>query len=108
LACSVRSPSTRPTAHLGIYTPDAAGAGPRAVILWVHGGGFISNSSVTVRDYAILLAHTGYPVASLDYSLAPGPGTRYPVPERQGNAALRYLAANVRRFGGDPARICPG
>ncbi len=72
----------------------------------VHGGGFISSSAATVRDYAILLAHAGYTVASLDYSLAPG--LRYPVPVRRGNAALRYLHANAARFGGDPARIVLG
>jgi alpha/beta hydrolase fold len=64
------------------------------------------SSAATVADYAILLAHAGYTVASLDYSLAPGP--RYPVPVRQGNAALRFLRANAGRSGGDPARIVLG
>jgi acetyl esterase/lipase len=95
-----------PTAYLDIYTPDAAGGQPRPVILWVHGGGFISSSPATVADYTILLAHAGYTVASLDYSLAPG--ARYPIPVRQGNAALRYLRAHAGRFGGDPARIVLG
>jgi hypothetical protein len=95
-----------PTAYLDIYTPDGAGGRPRPVILWVHGGGFISNSAATVADYAILLAHAGYTVASLDYSLAPG--AHYPVPVRQSNAALRYLRSNPSRFGGDPARIVLG
>jgi acetyl esterase/lipase len=95
-----------PTAHLDIYTPGGPGGQPRPVILWVHGGGFISSSAATVADYAILLAHARYTVASLDYSLAPG--ARYPVPERQGNAALRYLRAHAGRFGGDPARIVLG
>jgi acetyl esterase/lipase len=95
-----------PTAYLDIYTPDGGGGQPRPVILWIHGGGFISSSAATVADYAILLAHAGYTVASLDYSLAPG--SRYPVPVRQGNAALRFLRANAGRFGGDPARIVLG
>ena len=95
-----------PTAYLDIYTPDGEGGQPRPVILWIHGGGFISSSAATVADYAILLAHAGYTVASLDYSLAPG--SRYPVPVRQGNAALRFLRANAGRFGGDPARIVLG
>jgi len=95
-----------PTAHLDIYTPGGTGDKPRPVILWVHGGGFISSSAATVADYAILLAHAGYTVASLDYSLAPG--TRYPVPVQQGNAALRYLRTNAERFGGDPDRIVLG
>jgi acetyl esterase/lipase len=95
-----------PTAYLDIYTPDGVGGKPRPVILWVHGGGFISSSPATVADYTILLAHAGYTVASLDYSLAPG--VRYPAPVQQGNAALRFLRGNAARFGGDPARIVLG
>jgi acetyl esterase/lipase len=95
-----------PAAYLDIYTPDSTGSEPRPVILWVHGGGFISGSATTVADYAILLAHAGYTVASLDYSLAPA--VRYPAPVRQGNAALAYLRSNAGRFGGDPGRIVLG
>ena len=95
-----------PTAYLDIYTPDGTGGRPRPVILWLHGGGFIAGSAATIADYTILLAHAGYTVASLDYSLAPR--ARYPVPVRQGNAALRYLRANAGRFGGDPPRIVLG
>jgi acetyl esterase/lipase len=95
-----------PAAYLDIYQPVAAGGAPRPVILWIHGGGFISTSAASVADYAIMLAHAGYTVASLDYSLAPG--AQYPTPVRQGNAALRYLRANAARFGGDPARIVLG
>ncbi|HEY5351938.1 MAG TPA: alpha/beta hydrolase [Streptosporangiaceae bacterium] len=82
-----------PRPHLDIDTPQG-GHGPRPVILWVHGGGFISSSSATVRDYAILLAHAGYTVASLDYTLAPG--SRYPVPVRQGQRGAA-LPARARR-----------
>jgi acetyl esterase/lipase len=102
---SVPAPGA-PTAYLDIYTPDSSAGEPRPVILWIHGGGFISSSPATVADYTILLAHAGYTVASLDYSLAPG--VRYPAPVRQGNAALEYLRANAARFGGDPARIVLG
>lgn len=74
--------------------------------MWIHGGGFIADSAASVADYAILLAHAGYTVASLDYTLAPE--ARYPAQIRQGNAALRFLRANAGRFGGDPSRIVLG
>jgi acetyl esterase/lipase len=99
-------PAGAPAAYLDIYRPAGAGGAPRPVILWIHGGGFISSSPATVADYSVLLAHAGYTVASLGYSLAPG--TRYPAPVRQGNAALAYLRANAARFGGDPSRIVLG
>ena len=76
------------------------------MILWIHGGGFLANSAADFRDWGILLAHQGYVVALLDYSLAPQ--THYPVPVRQANAALAYLEQNAARFGGDPARVAVG
>jgi acetyl esterase/lipase len=95
-----------PTAYLDIYTPDGTGGKPRPMILWIHGGGFLSGSAANVADYATLLAHAGYTVASLDYSLAPG--AKYPVPVRQANAALAYLRGNASQLGGDPTRIVLG
>ena len=95
-----------PTAYLDIYAPADSGGRLHPVVLWIHGGGFISSSAATVADYTILLAHAGYTVASLDYSLAPSVG--YPAPVRQGNAALAFLRGRAGRFGGDPARIAVG
>ncbi|MFD8811883.1 alpha/beta hydrolase [Streptomyces sp. NPDC059627] len=95
-----------PAAHLDVFEPKGTAAAPRPVILWVHGGGFVTGSAARVADYAIMLAHAGYTVASLDYSLAPG--SRYPVPVRQADAALRYLHTDAARYGGDPARIVLG
>jgi acetyl esterase/lipase len=95
-----------PGATIDVYRPRSATSQPLPVILWIHGGGFISSSADTVKDYAIMLAHAGYVVASLDYSLAPG--SRYPTPVVQGNAALVYLAAHAGTFGGDPSRIVLG
>ena len=90
-----------PAAHLDIYMPNGPGGAPRPVILWVHGGGFIGSSAATVADYAILLAHSGYMVASLDYSLAPG--ARYPVPaaRRPGRRTSGLRRVAIVRPGGE-------
>ena len=71
-----------------------------------HGSEFLANSAADFRDWGILLAHQGYVVALLDCSLAPE--TRYPVPVRQGNAALAYLEQRAARYGGDPDRVAMG
>ncbi|WP_239147786.1 alpha/beta hydrolase [Paractinoplanes tereljensis] len=63
----------------------------------------MSGSRTQVADYATALADRGFVVASLEYSLAPG--QHYPVPVRQGTAALGYLAANATSFGGNPDRM---
>lgn len=96
-----------PDAHLVVYTPDSTAPAPdRPVVLWIHGGGFISSSTATVADFAILLAHAGYAVASLEYSLAPA--HRYPTPVRQANAALGYLERHAADYGGDAADVVVG
>jgi len=95
-----------PAAGLTISTPIAPATNPLPVILWIHGGGFISSSAATVRDYAVLLTSHGYVVANLDYSLAPE--SRHPVPVLQANAALGYLSAHAADYGGDATRIVVG
>ncbi|WP_328608712.1 alpha/beta hydrolase [Amycolatopsis sp. NBC_00345] len=95
-----------PEAKLDVYAPKERSGAPLPMILWIHGGGFISGSKEAVGDYAVMLAANGYVVASLDYSLAPG--TRYPAPVQQANAALRQLAAHAGEYGGDPAKVFVG
>jgi acetyl esterase/lipase len=95
-----------PDAIIDVYVPKTPTSATRPMILWVHGGGFLSGSRRQVADYATMLADQDFTVASLEYSLAPG--HQYPVPIRQGNAALSYLAANAARFGGDPAVMAVG
>jgi acetyl esterase/lipase len=89
-------------AYLDVFAPAAA-RGPLPLVVWVHGGGWLSGSKNDVANYAKIIASKGYVVASLDYSLAPG--ATFPTPVRQINAALRYLAANADRLYLDPRRI---
>lgn len=95
-----------PTASIDVYQPKQPSAASLPIIMWVHGGGFISGSKEQVGDYAIMLAHEGYVVASLDYTLAPG--AKYPTPIQQGNAALQYLSDHAATWGGDNTRIFVG
>jgi acetyl esterase/lipase len=61
-----------------------------AAIVYFHGGGFIVGSPVTHADIAARLAHhTGLPVYSVDYRLAPD--HRAPAPMEDGIAVIRHL-----------------
>jgi acetyl esterase/lipase len=91
-----------PDAHLDIYAPRVRGE-QHPIVLWIHGGGFISSSANTVKDYAIVLAQRGFVVASLDYSLAPG--AKHPVPVKQANTALAFLRSHGAAYGGDATKI---
>lgn len=73
------------------------------LIVWVHGGGFISGSKEGVANYLKILASEGYVVAGVEYSTAPG--STYPTPVRQVSAALAYLVAHSQEFNLDPDRI---
>jgi acetyl esterase/lipase len=89
-------------AYLDVFAPAAA-RGPLPLVVWVHGGGWLSGSKSDVANYAKIIAAKGYVVAGVDYSLAPG--ARFPTPVRQINAALKYLVANAQRLRIDPQRI---
>ena len=83
------------------------GAGPRPLVLWFHGGGFVmgdASESVPFLDRAA--REVGVVGASIQYDLAPA--ATYPTPIDQGVTALTWLLANADEFGIDPTRIVVG
>jgi acetyl esterase/lipase len=94
-----------PDATLDLYLPPPA-TGPTAplpVVVWIHGGGFVSGRKEDIGNYARILAGRGFAVASIDYTLAPT--ARWPGPTRQANAALRWLRVQAPALGIDPERV---
>ncbi len=81
----------------------SSGAGPLPLIVWIHGGGFVSGQKGQVGNYLKVLAGRGYAAVAVGYSIAPG--ATYPTPVRQVNAALGYLRANAARMGLDGSRL---
>uniref|UniRef100_A0AAU2UYM3 Carboxylic ester hydrolase n=1 Tax=Streptomyces sp. NBC_00003 TaxID=2903608 RepID=A0AAU2UYM3_9ACTN len=107
---------------LNIWTP-AADDGRRPVLLWIHGGGFVSGSGslptysgdTFARDGDLVVVSINYRVGPLGYLYL---GTEYDGSQdgqgqaRAGNfwltdqlAALRWVHENIARFGGDPDSI---
>lgn len=89
-------------ARLDVFFPAGADT-LLPVVVWVHGGGFVSGSRDHVANYLKILAARGYTTVAVDYTLAPG--GRYPLPVAQVNAALLYLEKNADRLHADPARV---
>lgn len=100
-------PGYRPNI-VDIYVPASAKVAPKPLILFIHGGGWVSGHtrhSGALSDFPKALARLaseGFVVASLEYRLAAE--ARYPAQLQDARAALRFLKANAARYGIDPSR----
>jgi para-nitrobenzyl esterase len=93
---------------LNVWAPR--GASPKPVLVWFHGGSFMTGSSaMPLYDGARLAAEQGVVVVSTNYRLgalgyAPVAGfTNVGVLDQL--AALAWVRDNIARFGGDPGRV---
>lgn len=91
-------PDARFDIHRG---PGARADGP--VIVWFHGGGFVSGRRADLTNYLKILAGQGFTVVNVDYTIAPD--AAYPTPIRQAHKALAHLSANAARLGINPAKF---
>jgi para-nitrobenzyl esterase len=103
--------------YLNVYTPAprSSDAGGRPVLVWIHGGGLTQDGG---RNYdPATLAADGVVVVTINYRLGAlgflahpalaarpgGPAGNYGLMDQQ--AALRWVQANIRRFGGNPHNV---
>ncbi len=103
--------------YLNVWAPKPARR-PRPVLVFVHGGAFQAGStSVPIYDGANL-ARAGAVVVTINYRLGVFGYLAHPALTKEsplgssGNyglldmiAALRWVQANIARFGGDPANV---
>ena len=82
------------------------GVGPHPVLVYLHGGGWVSGSPRTHRKLGYRFAEAGYLVFHVDYRLAPE--HPFPTPFDDCVAAIRFAAREAKRFGGDPRRLAVG
>jgi acetyl esterase len=77
------------------------------LLVYFHGGGWIRGDIETHDSTCRVLAvETPCIIVSVDYRLAPE--HRFPAAVEDAYAALRWVAANAERLGGDPRRIAVG
>ncbi|MGI9125881.1 MAG: carboxylesterase/lipase family protein [Mycobacterium sp.] len=108
-------PTSEDCLNLTVWTPEGATADkPRAVMVWIHGGGFLNGSSdiYNARWLAtrgdIVVVTINYRLGAMGFlahpALARGldPGN-YGLADQQ--AALRWVRDNISAFGGDPAKV---
>ncbi len=104
--------------YLNVWT--AANAKPRdkrPVIVWIHGGGFSTGSGSGPTAAGDGLAHKGAVVVSMNYRLNIFGFFAHPELQGEGKgsagnyglmdtvAALKWVKANISKFGGDPNNV---
>ena len=90
--------------RLDIYYPENTQPTEKLpVIVWIHGGSWVSGSKDCIANYAKILAGTGYVVAVVDYTLAPT--QCHPYQLAQINKAFAFLMENAGRFYIDTEKV---
>lgn len=93
-----------PQGRLDLFLPPGdAPAGGWPVVVWVHGGAWVSGNKGDVENWLRILAGRGYATVAPAYTLAPR--TVHPGPARQVNAALAWVVAEGPGQGLDPSRV---
>lgn len=91
-----------PDETLNWFCPEEA-LGALPVVIWIHGGAWVSGHKEDVDPYLRMIASQGYTTVSLDYSRAPE--AKYPTALHQLNDALRFLSDHAVEFNIDPGRF---
>lgn len=102
--------------YLNVWTPPGARAGARLpVVMWIYGGGFYAGSAANpnydgeaLAKKGVVLVAPNYRVGAFGYMAQPALDAEDPHHASGGYgfldqvAALRWIQANIARFGGDP------
>ncbi|MEU1372158.1 carboxylesterase family protein [Streptomyces triculaminicus] len=102
--------------YLNVFTPPGGGGG-KPVLVWFHGGSFVSGSAAhydasrLARAGDVVVVTANYRLGPFGFLAHPGltaeaPGTgsgNYGLLDQQ--AVLRWTRANAAAFGGDPAKV---
>lgn len=86
------------------YVPDEEPGGPRPLIVFYHGGGFVlGNLDTHDAPCRLLCRHAGAHVLSVDYRLAPE--HPFPAAVEDGRAALDWATKHAAELGADPSHV---
>lgn len=115
-AAPIRTKPAEDCLYLNVWKPAAAKPGAKlAVMVWVHGGGFVNGGSSPAVYSGHQFARDGVVLVSINYRLGRYGFFAHPGLKAEGGggnfgfldqiAALKWVQANVAQFGGDPARV---
>jgi poly(3-hydroxybutyrate) depolymerase len=95
-----------------VVPPNATAQKRQPLMIWFHGGGFVSGGKDEVNGQMLSYARAGYVAAAVNYRLTPGIETNPTARVRalqqameDAMNAIRYLKVNAALYGIDPNRI---
>lgn len=108
-------PQSEDCLTLNIWTGAAHSGEKRPVMVWIYGGGFEFGSSADPSTDGSHLAQKGVVLVSANYRVGVFGFMAHPDLDKEGPsgdyglqdqlAALRWVKANIARFGGDPSNV---
>lgn len=104
--------------YANVWRPAGTRVGAKLpVMVWIYGGGFVNGGSSPPTYSGAALARQGIMVVSFNYRLGRFGAFAHPALGKEGGprqidfglldqlAALRWVQANIARFGGDPRAV---
>src|SRR5690606_11801781 len=93
---------------LDLFLPGNEAAGPRPVLMFVHGGAFVGGNrrapgAPFYDNIMLFAAANGMVGVNATYRLAPK--HKWPAGAQDVGAAVRWVGENIAAHGGDPARV---
>jgi acetyl esterase len=83
----------------------APGEGPRPLIVYIHGGGFVGGDKRSFPPVLLREAHNaGISFAAIHYRFV-GNGVTFPAPQRDGARAIQFLRSKAQEWNIDPKRV---
>ena len=112
----VGPPYSEDCLNLNVWTDPATGAGGKAVVLFIPGGGFVQGGGAVPIYNGSGLAKAGVVAVTMNYRLGVAGFATDPELDAQAGhsgdyalmdviAALKWIHANIAAFGGDPAKV---
>jgi acetyl esterase/lipase len=80
-------------------------AGPRPLVVLLHGGGWSGGSRVSLHGEMTRLAAHGYVAAAVDYRLTSSARNAFPAAVQDVRCAIRWLRAHAATYAIDPALV---
>ncbi len=87
-----------------IYRSDEAG--PNPVLVWIHGGGFVSGDKATgLNEHLAAFLDAGWDIVSMNYRLSTEDGNQFPAALHDAKRVVRWVKASAAQQDWDPTSV---